>query len=456
MGYGDSGIDGQDWTTDFSNNILIYGGPKEGKTTVAACRIREMMDEDPKSICYVINTDKGFTKPAFYVGLNDPKYKDRIKYFYVNTIKRAIDVMTAVKEEVQERGNPNDIVLFDLLSWSWDEAQKEFVNEISGGEVVGFLAKAMKDPSTFGTFEGLQWSYVKKAEDMVSNSLTRNPICRVIALSRVKDVKVGYKIGKKKEDLWYNIGVPDTRKDIVHEFATIIKIEKFSHDGEIYRRFMIVGDRDCDPDFQWHAYDTPTNFWEQVDAIRGGKPVEPNNAPEPKDVEELTEDDKTELVTCIKESFSNSDFTIDDILEACGEDYAEAVHEIIDQGLKLGKVFDIGGGLYSFNAPKPKEKPKPREVKDEPAPISNSVVIGEISKLDTGTGANVEALVKKMCQYYDKEDIMTAINAMLDKGTIFEPSAGMVKNTHEPMYVERKKEEPVKEVAPVEEDDDGW
>jgi len=169
-GEGD-GLEGQDWTNDYSDNMLIYGGPKEGKTTIATAKIREMMDDDKTAICYVINTDKGFTKPAKFNGLDNENYRDRIKYFYVNTIKRAIEVMDAVKEEVQERANPNDIVLFDLLSWSWDEAQKEFVNEISGGEVVGFLTKAMNDCSGATSRKPRIWCPTLSAEILYAGLL---------------------------------------------------------------------------------------------------------------------------------------------------------------------------------------------------------------------------------------------------------------------------------------------
>ncbi len=458
-GEGD-GLEGQDWTNDYSDNMLIYGGPKEGKTTIATAKIREMMDDDKTAICYVINTDKGFTKPAKFNGLDNENYRDRIKYFYVNTIKRAIEVMDAVKEEVQERANPNDIVLFDLLSWSWDEAQKEFVNEISGGEVVGFLTKAMNDKKKFGAFEGLQWGYIKKAEDMVSNSLSRNPICRVIALARTKDIKMSYKLGNKKQDIWYDIGVPDTRKDIAHEFATIVKIEKFSHEGEIYRRFMIVGSRDFDPDYQWHAYDTPDNFWEQFNAILGGKEVEPfNESLEPPTVESgLSDEDKKELVGCIKENFANKGFTKDEVIDMCGEQFEDVVDEIIHQGVDNGVIFVYGEGVYSFTDPT-KAEPEPEQPKENLTEnISLATIMVEIDKLDDGQGVNADSLLKNLTQYYDVKDVEAGLEALIDKGNIYETKDGKIKNTDSVVYQSKKKEESVEEpeVEEPEKEDDGW
>jgi len=245
-----------DWTTDFSRNYLIYAESKTGKTYLATYKIKTMLEKDNKTTAYIINTDKGFSLPAKQVGLE--KYKDRIQYYYVNDIKTAIKTIAHLKTVVK----PNDIILFDLISWTWEEAQKFFIDELSGNDPANFIKKAMLDTKTFGMFEGTTWGFVKKLEDMISNYLTRNPICNVIAISGTKDVSIEYAMTKKKTDIWAEIDKPAGRKDLMFEFSNIIRIDK-TNKGQ--RRFMIVGSRDTDVEFQWIDYTTAEDFWKKLE-----------------------------------------------------------------------------------------------------------------------------------------------------------------------------------------------
>lgn len=244
-----------DWTKDYSNNYLLYGDSKIGKTFLATYKIKTILETDPNAVAYVINTDKGFAKPAMQNGLD--KFKDRINYIYVNDIKGAIKIIADVKHVVK----PNDVILFDLISWTWEEAQKFFIDELSGNDPANFIKKALLDTKKFGMFEGTTWSFVKKLEDMVSNYLSKNPICNVIAISSVKDVSAEYAMSKKKADIWSDIGKPAGRKDMMYEFANIIKIEKNDQNS---RKFMIVGSRDTDVEFKWEEYTTPEDFWNKL------------------------------------------------------------------------------------------------------------------------------------------------------------------------------------------------
>lgn len=469
-----------DWLEDSSDNMLIYADAKVGKTTLASEMLKNNLDADPDCVAFVVNTDKGFTKPAKYVGLDDPKYKDRIKYFFVNQIQRAIDVMNHIRCIVEKRNNPNDTILFDLLSWSWDESQKEFVNELSGGEVVGYLSRAMKDPKKFGQFEGMQWGYIKKVEDMVSNYLTRNPICQVIALARVKDVSVSYKMSGKKPDLWYHIGKPDTRKDIMHEFATVVKIEKYRDDeGNVKRKFIVVASRDGDPDYKWYGYTTPDNFVKQIDNLLGGREVKQKPL---KDDTPTEADIMKSMVGCIKENFSDADsFKKDDVIELCG--YPEYAEKILKQAVDAGRLFYIENtDEYSFKSDGQVTKEEvlasagvETEEPEAEEPVKESMSEDALEKTealipslyDSEGVVNVNDLINKMkvdgvCE--TAECANEILSALLDEGLAFEPEANMIKLINEP----KKDEEPKEEESPeepeeetpqeetTEEDDDGW
>lgn len=244
-----------DWTKLRPQNILIYGESKTGKTFLAASKIKQMLEANDDAQAWVLNTDMGFVEPALEIGLD--KYKDRVHYHYLQNIRQANEVF----KEIGPKIKPYDVLLFDLVSWIWDESQKEFINELSSGEPVGFIQKAMKDPKKFGTFEGMQWGYIKKVDDMISSKLTRNPICQVIGITSIKDVSVEYALNKKEQDIWVNIGAPAGRKDIMYEFATIVRIKK---EDKGKRSFMVVGTRSGDLDYKWHTFDEPEDFWTKL------------------------------------------------------------------------------------------------------------------------------------------------------------------------------------------------
>lgn len=249
-------VEGMDWTTEVHKNYLFYGDSKVGKTYLSMEKIKRVLDSNPKNICYVLNTDMGFAEPAKQYGLD--KYKDRIKYFHITDLKQCYSILNNILTTIK----PTDILVFDLLAWIWDEAQKEFITELSGGNVIGFVKKGLMDEKKYGLFQGLQWGYIKKLDDLITVKLSRSPVCNVIAITSVKDVSVDYVLNKKKADLWLEIGKPAGRKDIMFDFAEIIKIEK---DEKGQRRYMIVGTRKQDSDYSWHKYTTPADFWNQVE-----------------------------------------------------------------------------------------------------------------------------------------------------------------------------------------------
>ena len=223
------------WEKLSPKNLLIYGESKSGKTYLALSIIKKHLEENPDSKLYVINTDMGFTHPAKQLGLE--KFADRIELYYVKGIKDTIHLINMLKKTVKA----NDFVLFDLVSWIWDEAQKEFVQQLGGDDVVNFISRAMNSKKSFGLFEGMQWGYVKKLDDMVSSFLVKNPVCNVIAIARVKDSSFDQVFNKQVKTIYDKVGKPDGRKDLMYEFNTIIRLIKNETTGK--RSIIITGTR---------------------------------------------------------------------------------------------------------------------------------------------------------------------------------------------------------------------
>lgn len=242
-----------DWTKNINNSYLIYGDSKTGKTFVAVNKIKQILEKDSTSNAYIFSTDNGFTEPALQNGLD--KYVDRITYYPITDLQDTIILIEQLKSKIK----PQDVILFDLLSWVWDESQKEFINQMGGSDVVNFVKRSMQDEKKFGMFTSVQWQFIKKLDDMISSYLAKYAVCTVICISRVKNLEMEYILSKKKPDIWLQIGRPDARKDIIFEFRNIIRILK-NDKGQ--REFMIVGTRAKDTELEWIEYTTAESFWE--------------------------------------------------------------------------------------------------------------------------------------------------------------------------------------------------
>lgn len=245
-----------DWTKNINKNYLIYGESKTGKTFVATYKIKQMLGKNPEAKAYIFNTDNGFTQPALQNGLD--KFAERIVYFPITDLQDTIVLINELKGKVK----PHDIILFDLVSWVWDESQKEFINQMGGSDVVNFVKRSMQDDKKFGMFTGIQWQFIKKLDDMITSVLAKYIPCTVICLARVKNIEMEYTISKKKPDVWMEMGRPDGRKDMMYEFSNIIRLIKNEKDD---RQFMIMGTRDKDSNYQLIDFKTAEEFWNKVE-----------------------------------------------------------------------------------------------------------------------------------------------------------------------------------------------
>lgn len=251
----------KNWESLTPKNILIYGESKVGKTYAALELIKSEMAKNPQIKLYVINTDMGFSEPAKQLGLIE--YKDRIQYYYTSEIREATNIISELKKKVK----PQDYVLFDLVSWIWNEAQQEFIRILGGDDTVSFITNAMKDPKKFGLFTGIQWQSIKKIDAQVTNFLTRNLSCNIIGITGVKGTEMEDIMNKKTQGIYSKVGRPDGRKDLAFEFSTIIRIFR---DNENYNRsFVVTGTRAINlKDFVPVKYDEPKEMWKKLEEMK--------------------------------------------------------------------------------------------------------------------------------------------------------------------------------------------
>lgn len=249
------------WEELTPKNILIYGESKVGKTYAALGLIKKELQKNKESKLYIVNTDMGFAEPAKQLGLQE--LKDRITYYYVTDIRDAISIVSELKHKVKR----HDIVLFDLVSWIWSEAQQEELRQVSGDDPVNFMSNAMKDPKKFGMFTGKQWQTVKAVDSQVTGFLTRNLKCTIIGITGVKDTEVEDAMSKSTQGIYSKVGKPEGRKDLSFEFATIIRI--FRHNETFQRSFIVTGTRSVNlTDFTPIAYNSPEEIWETIEKMK--------------------------------------------------------------------------------------------------------------------------------------------------------------------------------------------
>jgi len=428
------------WEEDAGDNYLIYADSKFGKTFLAAVGIKEHLDTDETSQCYVINTDKGFTEPALEVGLD--RFGSRIHYYFVNNIQEGIDAIRTVRKIA----NKNDIVLFDLLSWVWDESQKSFIAELGGEDVVGLISKAMRDPKKFGTFESMQWGYIKKLDDMISNYLSKNPVCKTIALARVKDVTVEYVKGKKDHDVWFELGRPDGRKDIMFEFANIIKIRK-KEAGK--RQFIVVGTRRGDQDYKWRPYTTGEDFWNKLGELIGNKrmptastkkdPVKKKPEPKPEPTPEPEPEEETVVIKQEEPEVDTSEFTKKavpkDMLPSRAEEGAKKLSDVGAKNVDL-VIKEDGTGRFSEEGKNNQqllgllaEKQKLQDANNPKKELKNiydraNFIIGIAKTIGEKATTDSKIFMKAVISNCEmsKDQYHDAVEMLGNLGKVFEPS----------------------------------
>jgi len=239
--------------------LVIYGDSKVGKTYVGVGKVKQKLKLDETATAWIFNTDMGFIAPAKEMGLNESPYVERIKYFTFNGIDEVVKIISDITPMIK----PNDIIMFDLVSWIWEQSQVEYLHKVAGDNVSEHIQDSSKNKNKFGMFSGMEWSAVKMIDKTVTKFLTSNLRCSVIGITSLKDVSMEYAMNKKIKDIWCKEGKPAGRKDLMYEFSTIIKIDKR---GKGKRGFLVVGTRNGDTDgTNWIDFTTAKDFWDKLE-----------------------------------------------------------------------------------------------------------------------------------------------------------------------------------------------
>jgi len=248
-----------DWIDDPKETLLIYGNPKTGKTWSYMSIIEDKISGG--SDIYILNTDGGVAKTLLqYFGDKSKDIRSKLHYYFLKDMKDVFETIDIVKKVIKKK----DVLIFDLMSDSWNFAQNSFIEELAGESIIGFIQRASRDQSKFGVFSAMQWQYIKKLETYVISNLIISPPCSmVIGICSSKDVQIEKAMSKMKKHQYDLAGQrPAGSPDLAYNFNTIVYIGLM----EGKRFFMIMGDRGTSIPPQMVTYER--NFWNKFQEIR--------------------------------------------------------------------------------------------------------------------------------------------------------------------------------------------
>lgn len=237
----DSQQSSNDWLSQPTRSILLYGSSKVGKTFAYCSVIEDAYEKGNK--CFVLSTDKGFRDTFLaYFGEKAEEVAKFVEYNFVPTIEETYKVMPNIITSLQ----PNDWIIIDLVSDFWEMAQNKFIEDASGGDPATYITRASKDPKKFGMFNGQMWQYIKQLDDSIVNNVILRANCNVLAVASEKDIEIEKAISGKLSETskdFNDIGSkPAGQKRLSYKFNSIVHIGKKQNQ----RHFRIVGIRGQD------------------------------------------------------------------------------------------------------------------------------------------------------------------------------------------------------------------
>ncbi len=208
------------WLEEEKETLLLYGGPKCGKTWAYCSYI-----EKCKGKVYIINTDAGLSKTfKQYFGDKSAELQKKVVLFLITDTKEAGEL----SRKLLKRVTSDDLIIIDLISGFWDMAQYKFIEGVSGTSPEDFIVNASKDTKKFGNFAGTMWQYITSLHDYILKPLILQTKCDVIGVCGEKDLKVEKAITGNIKDMEYEKSgsKPNGAPRLPHDFGTIVKIGK--------------------------------------------------------------------------------------------------------------------------------------------------------------------------------------------------------------------------------------
>jgi len=251
-----------EWFAEEKETILIYGNAKTGKTWAYCSFIEQIIAKGGK--IFIINTDNGVSKTLKqYFGDKSPTITQAITYYFISDLADIFEVVREIKEKAQ----PKDLIIIDLISDFWEMAQNKFMEECSGGNIIGFIERMSKDIKTFGMFDSSKWNYIKKLDGYIIESLITRAPCNIIGVSAQKDLDIEKAMnkGKTKSPDYEAAGAkPAGQPTLAYRFNTVVYIGKTERGEKHY--FQIMGDRGAVTNQGMISFDK--SFWETFEKER--------------------------------------------------------------------------------------------------------------------------------------------------------------------------------------------
>ena len=205
--------------------ILLYGGASSGKTRATLGYLIKKIKENPNTIYWYIDTERGLTETLKEFKEDIDKH---IEHFKCNDFK---DILSALKLII-ENAQRGDIIVVDMLSTLWDWAQSEYTLQVFDKDMTKFYLSRRKEliaeASGKPVFEGWKdWVGIKllHSQDFI-DILVRQTGADLIAICSAKQVPIN-EPGKPpvvlNPDIFTFVGwAPEGEKHNQHRFDTIL------------------------------------------------------------------------------------------------------------------------------------------------------------------------------------------------------------------------------------------
>lgn len=242
--------------------ILIYGTAKIGKSSCWADILDTAIHKGYDGRFFVIDNDNNWDpmSPDYdpelwdYRDLEDIKdgkpLGDQLVTVYVTkTYEHAV----AAVAEVAKVGRRGDWAFLDMLEWSWEKAQDEWIAEVEGVDPQDYfmvMRKEIKsrkkdgggDSREFGGFDGKDWPWITRTYKRLETPITMDSSVNVVSVTGWS--KLNTNTGATPDQIAQvkHVGGawPKGQKGIIHRHDTVLHMKKTSSGKRV---LTMVGDR---------------------------------------------------------------------------------------------------------------------------------------------------------------------------------------------------------------------
>ena len=258
------------WQASRKERILIFGGPKVGKSFTYIGLMKFARQTKTDSHFFIVDNDNATEGIGLYPGgTYGDLLGDEIDVSYdeeTDVERREYEHATiwvpelfygypAIRDEIKERGRPNDWTVIDMISNTWEIMPDWYIEQVYGENTWDYFAKTQKaieegdsgaGSRNFGGLPGDAWQLIGKEYRRWEKPLTLHSRGHVIAFAAETEIQAHHdKSGARRKE-WESTSavMPKGEKNLAHRFHTIVRMQKSVTGKKIERDLTVHGDRD--------------------------------------------------------------------------------------------------------------------------------------------------------------------------------------------------------------------